>query len=298
MKHIALSLVLLFGLALSVHAQANGVSVQVTMTQDQFLPDEDVKVVVHVTNLSGQPLTFGQDNKWVDFSIQSENTMPAEKVGNVPVAGVFTLESAQVANKTYNLTPYFNYRKPGRYRVVATVNLPQWNKQISSKPVFFMVMNGITLANVPEIQFGVPTPEGTTHVAPEVRRYSLQKASYLSELKLYFRLSDEAGKTLRIFPLDRMVSFSQPEAQIDRFSNFHVISQTGAKTFTYCEINPFGQILVRQTHEYTGTRPTLSRDTTGHILVTGGARRVTARDLPPPTAAISATTQDAEPNKP
>ena len=297
MKKFALSLALLLGLALRVHAQANGVSVHLSLAQDQFLPDEDVRVVVHVTNLSGQPLTLGQDDNWVSFSIQGENNLPVEKFSNIPVAGAFTLQSAEVGKKPYNITPHFNFRHPGRYRLVATANLPQWNKQISSKPIFFMVMNGLPLPSVPEIQFGLPSPQGAPNTPPEVRRYSLQKVAYLSELKLYFRLTDDAGKTLRVFPIDRMVSFSQPEAQIDRFSNFHVLNQSGAKAFTYCEINPFGQILVRQTFDYTRSRPSLAKDVTGHILVTGGERRVTDHDLPPPTD-LSATTQDVQSNKP
>ncbi len=298
MKQIALSLALFLGLAFSAMAQANGVSVQLSLAQDQFMPDEDVRVVVRITNLSGQPLTLGQDNNWVTFSLQGENKLPIEKIGNVPVAGPFTLQSAQVGNKTFNLTPYFNYRRQGRYRVVATLNLPQWNKQISSEAKYFMVMNGVALASVPEIQFGLPVPEGTGSAAPEVRKYSLQKVAYLQDLKLYFRLSDEAGKTLRVFPIDRMVSFSQPEAQIDRFSNFHVIHQTGAKAFTYCEINPFGQIIARQTYDYTRTRPSLAKNAAGHILVTGGVRHVTPNDLPPPATSSPESSPDAETKTP
>lgn len=121
-----------------------------------------------------------------------------------------------------------------------------------------------------------------TNAAPEVRRYSLLKVSYLKELKLYFRLTDSRGKILRVFPITRMTSFTVPEAQIDCFNNLHVLSQTGARSFNYGVINPKGQWVVRQTFMYTGTRPVLRVDAEGRIFVAGGARRLSADDFPPP----------------
>jgi hypothetical protein len=43
-------------------------------------------------------------------------------------------------------------------------------------------------------------------------------------------------------------------------------------------------MLVRQTHDYTATRPVLRSGEDGKTFVAGGIRRVTANDLPPPSA--------------
>ncbi len=150
------------------------------------------------------------------------------------------------------------------------------------KPVSFTVANGVPLPNLANLEFGMPPALGATNAAPEVRSYSLLKASHLKELKLYFRLADSRGKILRVFPMTRMTSFTVPEAQIDLFNNLHVLSQTGARSFIYGVINPEGQWVVRQTHVYTGTRPVLRVDAEGRIFVAGGARRLSADDLPPP----------------
>ena len=133
---------------------------------------------------------------------------------------------------------------------------------------------------------------------PEVRKYVLQKATYQRTMTLYFRLTDGAGsKTFKCFPLGPMVSFSKPEAQIDSFSNLHVLNQYYAQSFVYCVINPEGKLLLRQTHDFTKSRPTLRTDSQGRIFISGGVRRFTKSDFPagPPPTFIVPTNDDAKP---
>jgi hypothetical protein len=120
-----------------------------------------------------------------------------------------------------------------------------------------------------------------------VRRYSLLKVTYMDQMKLYFRLTDFGGRTLRVFPLARMVSFGEPEAQLDRVNNLHVLFQTGARTFMYAIMNPNGDMLARQYHEYSQTRPSLHLGDDGWIFVAGGRRLLTVNDLPAPGAATA-----------
>jgi len=127
----------------------------------------------------------------------------------------------------------------------------------------------------------VPPPPGVTNALPEVRNYSLIKVAYLDGLKLYFRLTDSNGRTLKVFPLSRMLSFSEPEAQLDRSNNLQVLMQTGAQTFTYSVINPDGRLLARQLHQYTMTRPELRATDDGTVFVAGGQRLFTDGDIPP-----------------
>jgi hypothetical protein len=103
-------------------------------------------------------------------------------------------------------------------------------------------------------------------------------------MKLYFRLTDEGGRSLRVFPLARMVDFGDPEAQMDRANNLHVLFQTGARTFTYCVIDPNGNLLARQYHEYSASRPKLHLGEEGRIFVGGGRRLLTWNDIPAPPA--------------
>jgi hypothetical protein len=116
----------------------------------------------------------------------------------------------------------------------------------------------------------------------------LQQAHYLKQLLLYVRLTDETeSRVFRVFPVGPMVSFSRPEVQMDKESNLHLLFQSGARAFIYAVINPNGHITIRQTHGYAGTRPVLKGRDDGQIFVSGGTRRMTADDLPAPSAATS-----------
>ena len=221
------------------------------------MPGEDLQLKVSIANRSGQPLTLGQDDAWIAFVIAGEGNTFVSKLAPMPVRDPFTLLSGQTAARAFNPTPYFSFRHPGRYSIGATIKL----------------------AN---LQIGLPPPPGQTNSRPEIRRYSLLKVSYLNELKLYFRLTDASGYTLRVFPLARMLSFSEPEAQIDRSNNLHVLFQVGARSFGYWTISPEGRLLVRQTYDYTQTRPKLRVGDDGQVIVAGGVRRIIGSDEPVP----------------
>jgi hypothetical protein len=291
MKRIALVLAALAVAVSTSRAQFTGVTAELELAQNQYLPDEDLQLKVKISNRSGQPVTLGQDDKWISFSIVGENNYLAPKVSEMPVSGEFTLLSGQIGRRALNPTPYYDLRKQGHYRISATIRIPQWNNlEIPCKSATFTVENGVPLHGLANIQFGVPAPPGATNALPEIRNYSLIKVAYLKELRLYFRLTDAHGRTLKVYPLSGMLSFSEPEAQLDRFNNFHVLMQTGARSFTYSVVNPDGNLIARQTHEYAYSRPTLKSTDDGRIFVMGGQRVASETDIPP-TVAESARAQ-------
>ena len=285
MKSFGLGLVLLLAALAPVGAQ---VTIEVKLDQDQFLPGEALPAAVRITNRSGQTLHLGAEEDWLTFSVESRDGFVVAKLGEVPVSGEFTLESSKTAIKRVDLAPYFALGQQGRYFIVASVKIKEWEHQIGSSPKGFNVIEG---AKLWEQEFGIPKATGSTNETPEVRRYVLQQANYLTgQLRLYLRLSDASGaKTFRVFPVGPLVSFSRPEPQLDRFSNLHVIYANGAHTYSYIVFNPDGDVLARRTYEYVDTRPRLQPSDDGRVSVVGGVRRITANDVPAPTA-------DASPN--
>ena len=272
MKNFRRALTLLLLSLLPVLAQ---VSIEVVPVQDQFLPDEALTVAVRVTNLSGQSLRLGDDAEWLKLSVESKDSFIVSKTSDVPVRGEFTLASSKVAVKRVDLAPCFSLTRAGRYSVTATVRVKDWDKEFTSPPASFDIIQAATLR---ELNFGVPNQTGA---APEVRKYSLQQANYLKHLKLYVRISDpDDTKVFRVVAVGGMVSFSSPETQVDKLSNLHVLWQTGARAFAYRVVNPDGEIIANQTYDYTGTRPKLHINEDGKISVTGGIRRRTHADLP------------------
>jgi len=255
------------------------VTVSLTLDQDQFLPSESVPVVVHITNQSGQPLHFGADVDWLTFSVEGADGFVVEKSSNPPVQGEFNLDSSLVATKRVDLTPYFALTKSGRYRIIAMVKIKDWGTEVTSQPKGFDVINGAKLWSQ---VFGVPLPVGVTNRQPEIRKYTLEEANYLrARLRMYVRVSDESGTTVfKVRPIGPMVSFSQPEVQLDRLSNLHVIYQSGASAFTYSVVNPDGDITRQEIYDYRDVRPRLRADDNNIITVYGGVRRLKPAEIP------------------
>jgi len=273
--------VLAFGFAcLLSGGQASGqVSVDVLLGQEQFLRDESLTVEVRITNRSGQDLRLGQEPNWLSFTVERKDGRFVQPLSQPAVGGEFTLESSMVIKRRLDLMPYFTLGDPGRYTVTAQVKIPQWNQEIFSKPKTFDITRG---TRIWEQNFGVPKAEGL----PEIRRYELIQANNFRRLLLYLRLADADDlRVFRVLSLGQLVSFSRPEAQVDKQSRLHVLFQTGARAFYYFVIDPTGAVLVHQTHDYTTTRPVLKNNDEGKIFVNGGARRFTPSDIPPSSKA-------------
>ena len=262
----------------SALAQLN---VEVRLEQDQFLAGEQVVAAVRITNRSGQTIRLGSDEDWLAIAVEGVDGKPLPRLSDPPVVGEFELETSKVGTKRVNLSPYFPLTQPGRYTITASVKVNAWGVERTSQPKAFNVIQGSSLW---EQEFGVPRKPGDTNAVPEIRRYSLHKANYLKgQLRLYFRLMDASGSRIfRVQPIGIFLSFSRPEAQIDQESNLHVLYLNGPHSFSYTVFSPDGDLLIRQTHDYTDTRPTLKFGMDSKIVVVGGERRVTAADVPPP----------------
>lgn len=297
MKSLRLLIVCMTAWCAACQGQVAGVSVDIAMDQTQFLSGEELRVAVRITNLSGQPLQLGKEKDWLTFYVDGKDGYIVSKLGEIPVDGGYVLESGLVGTKRVDLAPYFDLSKTGRYAVTTVLKLPQWDRYVTSPPKAFDIISG---ARIRELEFGVPLNPGQNAGVPEVRRYVLQSAVYLKQMKLYFRLTDVSGaKTFAVYPIGPMVSFSKPETQVDRGSNFHVLHQTGARSFNYCKIDPAGKIQVRRTYDYTkDSRPILKLDEGGEIVVGGGARMIGPDDFPQEKSAeaLPATTpQESKP---
>ena len=268
------------------------VSVEMVLDQEQFLLNESLPVKVRIINRSGQTLQLGLENDWLRFTIESTDGSFVPPLGEVPVLGAQSIESSMVGSRRIDLMPYFDLVKPGRYTVTAVVKIKSWGgEELVTKPKPFELTRG---TKIWEQAFGVPVAGGGI---PEARKFALQQANYLKRLTLYVRVTDlPEQKVFKVIAAGPLVSFSRPEAQIDRASNLHLLFQTGARSFLYEVINPEGEIELRQTHEYSRTRPVLRNSEEGRTEVLGGVRRVTAEDIPSPLAHVS--TNDVQSLKP
>jgi hypothetical protein len=282
MKKFAVGLLLLAGLSLQLRAQ---VTVELVLDQENFLIGESIPAAVRITNRSGQSLRLGEDADWLTFAMEARKGPPLLKKGNPPVQGAFTVETGQIATRRVELAPYFQLDQLGWYQVTAQVRISDWDRAFLTPPKSFYLVNG---ARIWSQEFGLPRPPGVTNRAPEVRRYTLEQVSYLrTNMRLYVRLTDDHDQVLRVFPLGPIVSISNPDPKIDRANRLHVLYQHSARSYLYFVISPDGELLRRETHDITGSRPRLQVDEQGEFFISGGARRYLPSDLPAPESTAS-----------
>jgi hypothetical protein len=269
-----LLLLLLLGIIVDSRAQ---ISVVAELEDADFLLGENLLARVRVANTSGQRLLLGDSKDWLTFTVESRDGYIVQKLQDVPVYGPFTLENSEGAIKRVNLSPSFALGRTGRYQVTAHLKVDQWGGRVwSSVPVSFSVVAGAPLTH---LDFGVPRRDG----APELRRYSLLKSVQPRKVKLYFRLSDLQGaQVFATYQIGSLMSFSEPECLLDRANNFHVLYQTGARSFLYFSADTDGKMRLRQLYEMAANRPKLISTEEGGVMVIGGVRRPTREDYPPP----------------
>lgn len=261
--------------AASARAQ---IGIDLRMEQTHFLPTEPIEVSVRITNHTGQTLTLGESADWLTFNLETPEGRVLPKLQDPEVLGKFSLESSKVAIRRVNIAPCFPLEAAGRYLVVASVNVKEWNLHQTSAPRPINIIEGTRLW---QQEVGVPQSTGQL----EVRRYVLQQANYIqSQIRLYLRITDvTGGKTFKVVPIGKLLSFSRPEGQVDAESNLHVLYQNGPHSFSYTKYNPNGELLIRQTYDYGTTRPRLQAGRDSRITVQGGSRWVRAIDIPTPT---------------
>ena len=276
MKKLSLILGLAWLMAFRAAAQ---ISVEVVPEQDQFLPSESVPVAVKITNRSGQTLHLGADPTWLTFAVESADGFIVAKNAEVPVIGEFNVGSSQVVTKHVDLKPCFILTRPGRYRIVATVRIKGWAEEMTSPAKNFDIISGVKLWMQ---DFGMAPATGPTNQEPEVRKYTLVKANYLhSQLRLYVQVSDEAeAHIFNVINVGKMVAFSEPETQLDRFSNLNVLWQSGGRLFTYAVVKPDGTLARQDIYDYVTTRPRLAMSDDGTVSVVGGVRRLPPEEMP------------------
>lgn len=254
------------------------VSVEVAFDQDSYLPHETCLAEVRITNFSGRTLRLPAEASWLDLAVESTDGYIVAKLAEVPPAEPLEIPSAARGKRFVDLARCFNLTQRGRYRVTATVRLPELSAEVTSPPAHFIIMSGMPLW---EQLVGVPG--GQPDQPPELRRFALLQTNDRKRLALYARVSDESEQRVyRVFPLGNLLSFGRPDAQVDRQARLHVLFQTGSRQYTYYCIAPTGEVLTRHVYQMTAVRPRLRPAEDGEIKVVGGFRLKSAYDIPPP----------------
>jgi hypothetical protein len=176
------------------------------------------------------------------------------------------IEAGKTVTRRINLTPLFPVHDFGTYHVRANVYFPDLNKFFYSSTKVFQVGGGRTIW-----QKTVGVPEGMPG-AGEMRTYSLLTNRFVDHTSLYVRIENkQAGVVYATYSLGRIIASDDPQAEVDRANQLHVLHCAAPRNWAYSHVGWNGELFAHSTFVETRTRPRLRHRSDGNIAVSGGA---------------------------
>jgi hypothetical protein len=88
---------------------------------------------------------------------------------------------------------------------------------------------------------------------------------------LYVRVQNkDSGVVYATYSLGRTIAFEEPQAEIDRANQLHVLHCAAPRTWSYARIGLNGELLEHSSLMETKTRPRLVHSSNGEVAVRGG----------------------------
>lgn len=246
-------------------AQAQ-IQVELKFARLQYVAYEPVLASVQITNLAGRDIelqdTAGQH--WFGFEVTAGEGRFLAGETQAPEAPL-RIESGKSVTRKVNLTPLFPVQDLGAYHVRANVFFGDLNRFFYSQTKVFQVTDAR-----PIWQRTVGIPEGMPGAGGS-RTYSLLSNRFPDHTKLYVRVEDKStGAVYTTYPIGRVIAFDEPQAELDRANQLHVLHCAAPRTWAYSRIGLNGQLLSRATFMETKSRPHLARNAQGDVAVKGG----------------------------
>jgi hypothetical protein len=257
--------------------------VELSLDAKNYLKYEPITAHVKISNLTGHTIGLfnHRDKPWLSFYVSRQS---GEQVDELGVE--YDLQQAQVAGGDtltvhVNLTPVYNIRAPGIYRVMAVVNSASYNRQIKSNICQFDLASGRPIWQETVVLFpSGPVSEAAIPdtMAPQMLSTNDERRTYVLLAhregrgeKLYARVEDGGkGVVYGLLQLGVLVGFGKPVARVDNEANLHVLHQTGSRAYSYSKISKQGKRLDYKIYSNIYSRPEFKTQGDGGITVVGG----------------------------
>ncbi len=247
-------------------AQAQ-IEVELKFKRLQYIAHEPILATVQIANNSGRDIDLHDDNgqHWFGFEISSGEGQLLPPLRQDAAESALHVEAGQTVTRKINLTPLFPVHDFGAYHVRANVYFPDLNKFFYSTTKVFQVSDAR-----PIWQKTVGVPDGMPAVG-ELRTYSLLSNRFLDHTSLYVRVENKnSGVVYATYSLGRILANEDPQAELDRANQLHVLHCAAPRTWAYSHVGLNGELLAHSTFLESKTRPRLRHTTDGSIAVNGG----------------------------
>jgi hypothetical protein len=232
----------------------------------QYIAHEPIFATIKITNLAGRDIDLRDDagQRWFGFEVtggEQQLLAPSTQEPEPPLH----IEAGKTVTRKINLTPAFPVHDFGAYHVRANVYFADLNKFFYSQTKVFEVTDARAVwqrtVGVPE---GLPGAGGT-------RTYSLLSNRFSDHTSLYVRVEDKnSGVVYSTYSLGRVIAFDEPQAELDRMNQLHVLHCSAPRTWAYSHIGLNGELLKQSTFMQFKTQPHLRRAPDGLVAVHGG----------------------------
>jgi hypothetical protein len=260
----ALLIVSLLLIALGADAQ---IQVELKLPRLQYIAYEPVMATLGIINLAGRDIDLrdASGQSWLGFEVNGKDGETIAPISAENAQPPLKIEAGQKVTQRINLTPLYLIHEQGTYHVRAHVYFADLDRFFYSQSKAFEVTDAR-----PIWQQTVGIPEGGG-VAGDIRTYSLLTNRFLDHTSLYVRVQDrDNGIVYATYSLGRAIAFEEPQAEIDRANQLHVLHCVAPRSWAYSRIGLNGELIARSSLMETQTRPRLVRTADGEVAVRGG----------------------------
>jgi hypothetical protein len=233
----------------------------------QYIAYEPVVATVAITNLAGRDIELhdADGQSWLGFELTGSEEQPIAPLSGAKAEPPLKIAAGQRVTRQIDLTPLYPVNEFGAYHVRTNVYFADLGKFFYSGTRVFEVTDAR-----PIWQQTVGVPQGTAG-SGEVRTYSLMTNRFPDHTSLYVRVQDkDTGVVYATYSLGRTISFEQPQAEIDRANQLHVLHCAAPRAWSYARVGLNGELLEHSSFMETKTRPRLVHSKNGEIAVRGG----------------------------
>ncbi len=233
----------------------------------QYIAYEPVVATLGITNLAGRDIELHDANgqSWLGFEVTGNEGQPITPLNGENAQAPLKIETGQRVTRQIDLGPLYPVHDFGAYHVRTHVYFADLGKFFYSATRVFEVTDAR-----PIWQETVGIPDGVA-ASGDVRTYSLLNNRFPDHTSLYVRVQDkDTGIVYATYSLGRAIAFEQPQAEIDRANQLHVLHCAAPRAWSYSRIGLDGQLLEHSSFMETKTRPRLVHSTNGEVAVRGG----------------------------
>jgi hypothetical protein len=259
---------ILFAALVFVAATARAqIQVDLSFKRIQYIAHEPILATVKIANNSGRDIDLHDDSgqHWFGFEINAGEGRLLAPFSRDTSEPPLHIESGKTVTRKINLTPLYPVHDFGAYHVRANVFFPDLNK------FFYSATKVVQVSDARPIwQKTVGVPDGQPG-AGEVRTYSLLSNRFVDHTSLYVRVENkDSGVVYTTYSLGRIIASEDPQAEIDRANQLHVLHCAAPRTWAYSHVGLNGELLAHSTFLETKTRPHFRRAADGVVAVSGG----------------------------